>query len=206
MNALKVAMKKSAKVEPKSKAQSKSTVPVIQGDEMVTEAVAKVRNAIDTIKKEQAVLDNYGHIVREFFDEIQEKDGYAGKFRKSYKFSGDNETEVKVVRACKSLKINPNDIPVIQKLLNKKEFKMLLQEKSSVSLKEEIFSDETLANELMTLMGDDPETQAENFAKFFNTTERLQIKPDYDRNIFTLSKNKYNTLSVFVKLQKPGIQ
>lgn len=205
MSALAKALKKSAKADT-TKKKTSSTMPIIVGDETQTAAVAQVRKALDTIKKQEAILDEYGSIVREFFEETQKADGHAGKFRKSYKFSGDNDTEVKVVRPCRSLKINYGDLESIQEILTEAEFDLLFEEKSVTKLRKEVFDDDDLTNELLARMGDTDEEQADNLAKFFETTESLTIKKDYDKNIFNLTKKAFHALGVYVKLIKPGIQ
>jgi len=199
-------VKKTTKSTTKTVAK-KSGVPVIDiTDEVQAEAIDKVREAITNKKKAEADLLQYGDIVIDLFLETKEEEARKMNFRKSFKFNGATK-QVMVKHANKSLKINYDDLEIIQGILTEAEFNMLLEETAQVFVKPEVLlPDSPLAEKLMGFLGKDEEEQAENFALFFDSKTGLKIKPDFDRNIFQLAAKAYNSLKVYVKMISPGLQ
>jgi len=205
MNLLDQAKKASKTTKPT--VAKKAGVPTLQcPDDETRTAVDNVRNAITAKKKAEADLENYGEIVRDLFLETKETEARAGNFHKSFKFAGHEET-VMVKHANKALKINYDDVPQIKKILNDRDYELLLEETAQIFVKPEVLEpNSALGAKLLGMLGKTDDERNENFALFFDSKVGLKVKADYDRNIFRLGMKAFNALKVYVKLQSPGLQ
>lgn len=212
MNLLDRAKKDKTTTKPTAK---KTGVPVIEApDENVAEAVDKVRLAITAKKQAEAELLQYGDLVIDFFLTKKEEEARAMNFRKSFKINGreldeqnESKHQVMVKHANKALKINFDDLDTIQDILTEEEFKMLLEQKTALTVKSEVLiPNSALSAKLWKMLGDDDDERDENFGLFFEAKNSLAIKPDFDRNIFRLGMKAFNALAVYVKMIRPGLQ
>lgn len=199
-----------AKKKPVSNTPKKATgggVPTINDlADADKKAVDKVRQAITAKKKAEADLEQYGGFVIDLFLEQKESEARAGNFRKSFKFAGNKET-VMVKHSNRALKINYDDVPQIKKILSKSEFKMLLEEKTQMFVKDEVLeTDSKLGAKLWKMLGKNDDERDENFNMFFESKVGLTIKTDFDRNIFRLPMKAFNAIGVYIKLIKPALQ
>jgi hypothetical protein len=133
--------------------------------------------------------------ISKFASEIQDKDGFAGDYSKSYKL-GDLKYVTK-----NQYTINPGDEEVIKDLFGKN-FKKLIEEEFSITLKEEVISNEELQDEFIEIIGED------NFARFFDTNSKFKVKDDFDKNIYEVvkTKGKLEEVRAFIKQYKAALK
>lgn len=191
----------------KTKSAKKAGVPTFKvTSPEVKNAIDKVRNAITTGKKAKADLEQYGDIVVDFFLETKESEARSGNFRKSFRFDGHKETLL-VKHSNRALKINYDDEPEIRKILSGGKFETLLEETTQMTVKPEVLEPKSaLGAKLWKMLGKNDEDRDNNFALFFESKVSLQIKDDFDRNIFRLPVKIFNALKVYVKQIKPALQ
>ena len=182
--------------EKKSKARKKS-MPILDA------APKDVKDAVDTfvvrkrlMKEHKAEMDLAGDTIIDYAEGERDKDGFAGKFSKSYTLHGHTE-EIKFVTSNR-YSLNANDEEVLRELLGGK-FAELIEETFDVELKPEVLEDEELQAELMDLIGD-------KFSKFFTTKKTLRVADDFDRNIYLLNEDDVKNIRAFVKQYKPSLR
>lgn len=161
-------------------AAKKSSVPVItDAPADVTAAVKAYVKAVDSKKEAEAEMANQFTVVDEFVTKVQDEKAFKGSFSKSYKVQLDTGDTV-LYSSQNRFKINPEAEEDIKALLGDN-FGAMVQEKLTVTVKEEVFEDEALMKELGELLGD-------NFSKFFNSKMELKVKDNFDEKIFAVAK------------------
>jgi len=177
----------------------KTSVPILTNvpDEITKAAIdflAKNKKKKE-LETELAALNSQ---IAEYTQEIQDSRAFKGDFNNSYKIpAGDAEV---MVTTKNVFSINSEDESKIKKLFGK-QFDSLIKEKLEVVLKDEVFENENLQNELMELMDDD-------FSKFFNTFTTLKVQEDYDEKIYLFAKTQVNldNIRILIKPSKSAIK
>lgn len=177
----------------------KTSVPVLS--DVPAEITQAAKDFLEKNKKKkelEAELAALNSQIAEYTQGIQDTRAFAGEFNNSYKIpAGDSDV---MVTTKNVFSINAEDESKIKKLFGKK-FDSLIKEKLEVVLKDEVFQNENLQNELMELLGDD-------FSKFFNTFTTLKVQEDYDENVYLFAKTPeiLADIRVLVKPSKSAIK
>lgn len=192
----KKALNANATSEKKTKAKKK-TMPVLDN------APPEVKHAVDDfvkhkklMKEHKADMEAAGDVVIVYGEEHQDKEGFNGDFRKSYKVQGKKE-EVSFISSNR-YSLNSDDEEILRTLVEGK-FEELFEEIFDVELRPEILQDEKLQAEFMELIG-------EQFGKFFVTRKTLKVTDDFDKNVYKLNKKKLANLRAYVKQYKPSLR
>jgi hypothetical protein len=167
------ALKQTATSEPKG--QKKGKMPTLQATEEVAQAVDDYQEAKTASKMAEATLDHAGQTIVEFVRQVQDQEGFAGRYQGSYAVMG-HKHQAKVVFANK-FSINPEDDGELAAILGD-HYELLINKRFSVKLKEAVFADEVLQAELMELVGD-------RFADFFETRASLEVCDNFSQIIYT---------------------
>jgi hypothetical protein len=128
----------------------------------------------------------------------EQQDAYAvkGNFQKSFKVLGEKET-VTFVSSDKFSPIGEANIEGLKEVMGKK-FEELIIQKTTVLIKEEVLTDESLQEELMELIGD-------NFSKFFTASVVSVPVEDFDQKIYTMGP-RVAQVRQLVKQTKPALK
>ena len=181
----------------KKPAGKKSTMPVIEIDETVRGAVDSYVNAKAAEKTAKASMDVAGTVIIEHTREVQDKDGFAGKYNGSYQVKGNLHT-VKFI-STNRFSINPEDEPELRQLLGDA-FDELFVTDFKVTLKPEVFEDDNLQGQLMNLIG-------EHFGTFFDTVKSLKVCERFDELVYRRIKKKdMDALRTFCRQYKPSLR
>ena len=190
-------LKKTATVKEPAKAKSK--MPVLDAPEHVKEAVdeyidAKIRETVAKAEKEAAET-----VVLEFTGDVQDQDGYNGKFQTSYAVPGNKPgNQVKYISSNR-FTINGNDRDKLEEMLGD-QYPEMVQEDYSVKLRPEVFEKEELQSELMELVGG-------RFEEFFETVLSLKVKEDFNKNLYrAVNKDGLSELRTFCKPYKAALR
>jgi len=177
-NSFAAALKQTATTAaPKAK---KTSVPVLTDvPDEIKEAVDRYIQAADQEKIAAAEKEASGAQVIEYTRGVQDKDGFAGRFRHSYGVPGNSGKQVKFVSSNR-FSIDAADEERIQAMLGDA-FDQMIEKKVSVVLKDEVLASEALQEELMELIGD-------RFADFFTSKVALAVKEGFDQQVFNVVK------------------
>lgn len=182
----------------KKPASAKPTMPVIETDDTVREAVDSFVIAKEAEKTAKATKDVAGTVIIDHTKDVQDKDGFSGKFRNSYQVKGNIHT-VKFVSSNR-FSINPEDEPELRELLGDDAFEDLFEVKYTVSLKPEVFEDDEMQATLMDLIG-------EHFSDFFDTVKTMKVAEGFDQRIYNKIKPEdLETLRTFCRQYKPSLR
>jgi hypothetical protein len=180
--------------EPKPK---KDKMPVLEGPPEIMEAADNYMEAKTNLKMAQATLDQAGDQLIEFVRQVQDQEGFAGRFRNSWAVLG-HKHQAKVIFQNK-FSLNPDDADQLAEILGD-QFGNLIRETFSVKLKEQVFQDEELQNELMELLGD-------RWEDFFETTTKLEVCENFSQLIYqVLEPGQLAGLRTFARQYKPSIR
>ena len=196
-SAFKTALNKTAK-PAKPAAKKAKALNLVSVSDDVRDAVDNFVAAAKAEKQAKAEKAFNEAAIIDAVKEQQDKDGFTNNFRKSYDVQGNSESVKFVSKNAAS--ISAEDADEIKKRL-KKNYDYLIEEKTSVTLKAEIFADEKKQEELMEMLGD-------SFAEFFDVETKLKIAADYDKNIYSIVKDQdeLETVRTFIKPYKPAIR
>jgi hypothetical protein len=180
--------------EPKVK---KSKMPTLDTPAEVAQAVDDYQEAKTTAKMAEAAMNAAGEIIMEFVRQVQDQDGFAGRFSGSYAVMG-HRHQAKVVYANK-FSINPEDEGELTAILGE-HFDSLIEKKFSVKLKDQVFTDPTLQAELMDLVG-------ARFPDFFETTVNLGVCDNFNQLIYqVVEPEQMGQFRTFARQYKPSIR
>jgi hypothetical protein len=190
-------LKKTATV--KEPAKTKSKMPVLDAPEHVRQAVdeyidAKTKEVVAKAEKEAAET-----VVLQFTGDVQDEDGYKGKFQTSYAVPGNKPgNQVKYISSNR-FSINGNDKDKLEEMLGD-QYPEMVQEEYTVKLRLEVFEKEELQAELMELVGD-------RFEEFFETILSLKVKEDFNKNLYrVVDKGGLPELRTFCKPYKAALR
>jgi len=196
MNSFAKAMSQTKVAKPKAAAK-KEMAKLYPKDDHIKHQIDAYQKAKKEKKKAEAVMDNAGADILEFAGEKQDIDGYAGNFRNAYQIDG-FVNSVKYVSSNR-FSINATDVDQLHELFDES-FGELIEENYDVSLKDEVFKNQELQDELMALVG-------ERFADFFETKVTVKVKPDFDKNIYkVVDKDTLPTARTFCRPYKPSLR
>ena len=189
---------KQTKVD-KPKAKSKTTMPVLDAPKNIKEQVDKILEAKKAEKAAKGVIKLAGTEIIEWVQPHQDKDGYSGKYRKSYAIPGTNENQVKYL-ASNRFTINSDDEESIRESLGDK-YDEMMEKETVITMKQEVFDDEEMQKVLMERMGD-------LFSDYFESAEKLKVKEDFDRMLYNAVKDKevLKDLRILCKQYTPSLK
>ncbi len=179
---------------------SKSSMPIIDiKDTAVASSIADFIEAQVAEKTAKADKEFAGAEIISHVRAIQDEKALNGSFAKSYQVKS-SEGNVKFVTADK-FSVNSADEDKIKNVLGKS-FDNLMEEKVTVTLKEEIFADEDKQEELMGLLGED------KFAEFFDVDTKLTTVKGFDQNVYGAVKTQkeLDEVRLYAKQNKPSIR
>ena len=146
--------------KPKTtKAKAKSKVPTLNTPKDIRGEVDKYIEAKQAEKMAKTAKEDAGEAIIGYVQPHQDKEGYSGMFRHSYAVPGNNGT-VKFVSSNR-FSINAEDSEPLMELLGDS-FDDMIERTFEVTLKPEVFLDDELKAELMSLVGS-------QFGTFFDT-------------------------------------
>ena len=177
----------------------KTTVPVLENvPANITQASSDFIAKMKQKKQLEADLAALNSEIAEYTQGVQDDRAFKGDFNNSYKIPVGEE--FLMVTTKNVFKINPEDEDKIRKMFGDK-FPEFIKEKLEVVLKEEVFQNEALQNELMELLGD-------SFSKFFNTFTSLKVQDDYDEKVYSFAKTakKLADIRVLVEPSKAALK
>jgi len=187
---------KKTTVEKKTTAK-KSGTPELTVPDHVKAAIDRYNVAKEKMNQGKAEMTNEEPVIIDHVKAEQDKEAYAGNFKKSYKIEG-NKSKITFVTANK-FSINPADVEEIKDILGDS-YDNLIEEKPNVTLKETVLQSAELQEKLISLVG-------EHFAEFFETTVTVKVKEDFDKNIYNhVDKDTLDALRIFVKQNKPSLR
>ena len=184
---------------------TEATKPKKGAAPIITNAPAEVKAAIDeyvdaetTIKKCKAIKEVAGPIVFDFFRQIQDKDGFVGRFASTYAIVGNQATGK--VGNKNAYTISVADEGQIAGVLGLENFRRMIVNKPTVTLKAEVFENEAISDKLMGLLGD-------SFPEFFETKVALAVCEDFNKLVYTVLKPEaLENLRVFMRQYNPSIR
>lgn len=190
----------------KQASTTKTTATKKKKEKVFTPVADDVKKAIDALqmakkakKEAEAEINFHGGIIIKALNEIQDSDGFKGKFQSSYDIKGDTET-AKFVATNKAT-VSLNDKESIEKLVGESGFAELFEERLTVSLKPEVLESDELQKEADSFL------TPERIAKFFNVVSSLAIAQDYVENVYKhVDESKLAQLRTLVKQAKPSIR
>ena len=190
------AVKKTAKTTTLAKGKSK--MQTLSPPDEVKEAVDKFIAAKQTEKTAKAQMDASETVINTWVRPVQDEGGIKGNYQKSYVIPGTNGDAVKYITQNK-FSINADDLPSIEQILGDK-FADLIDQSFSVKLKDEFFTDESLQEELMEMVG-------ERFNDFFETTTKASVKENFDSRIFqAVEPEQLPELRLFCRQYKASLR
>lgn len=192
----------SAPKEPASKKDKLQTiVPTKELQATVDEVVALKK----TLKETKAELEGREAEVIEFCKNYQDEEGFNGNFQKSYRVQGETEI-VTFVSSDKFSAFDPADVEPLKEALGKR-FSEFVAEKIQVTVKEEVFENESLQNELTEVFKNAyGESWQEHFGKFFRAEQKIVATKDFDKRIYALGRKIVEKIRPYVKQAKPSIK
>ena len=197
-NAFQNAINKNAKPAPKPKSKSTNKV-YLDVPKKVMDAVDAFQKAKKAKKEAEAEMSFNEAVIIEAVKPEQDKDGFNNDYKKSYNVKG-NQTDAKYVTQNRA-SISEEDEDEIRNMLGS-DYDFLIVENHTVQLKKEVFDSEKMQEELMSLLGE------ENFAKFFDTSKKLAVADDYDKNIYGVVKDQkeLDKVRTFVRPYKAAVR
>jgi hypothetical protein len=191
------ALKQTATAEPKK--SKKSAVPTLTNvPDEIKEAVDRYIEASDQVKIHAAEKDASGAQIIEFVRDVQDTDGFAGRFRHSYAVPGASGKQVKFVSSNR-FSIDSEDAERIAAILGES-FDEMVEQKPSVALKDDVMNDEALQEELMALIGD-------RFGDFFETKIKLAVKEGFDQQVYRVADpDSLPELRMLCRPYKPALR
>jgi len=181
--------------EPKT--APKKQMAKLYPDDTVKQEVDNYQKAKTKKKKAEAEMEASGTVILDFANKCQDTDGFAGDFKNAYQIEGFQES-VKYVSSNR-FSINSADVDQLREIFDEA-FDDLIQEDYEVSLKEEVFKNQDLQNELMSLVG-------ERFGDFFETKVTVKVKEDFDKNVYKhVSKEQLPVVRTFCRPYKASLR
>jgi hypothetical protein len=175
----------------------KDKMPVLEGPPEIMEAADNYIEAKTAMKMAEATLDQAGDALIGFVRQVQDQEGFAGRFRNSWAVLG-HRHQAKVIFSNR-FTLNSDDAEQLTEILGDN-YDHMVQAKYSVKLKEEVFTDESLQAELMEIIGD-------RFADFFETTTKLEVCENFSQLIYqVLQPDQLAALRTFARQYKPSIR
>ena len=190
------AVKDSDKVE-KVPAKKKATAAVITPSDEIRESVDELVSAKKSLSVAKADISALEPEIIEAARKVQENDALKGNFRKSYDVRGHNST-VKFVTANK-FSIVEDDVEDLKNVLGNDKFDEMVETNYTVKLKNEVFDNEELSDELMELLGD-------RFEDFFETVTHRKVCVDFDKKLYTLDPEVREDVKELAKQAKPALK
>ncbi len=185
--------------KPKTaKKKAKSQVANLETPKEIRDQVDRYIEAKKAEKIAKTEKDDAGEHIIGFVRPMQDREGYGGMFRHSYAVSGNNGNKVKFVSSNR-FSISAEDEDQLLEILGD-EFDTLIERNFDVMLKPEVFQDEGLKTDLMSLVG-------ARFGEFFDTKVSLKVREEFDRRVYgTVGEKDLPALRTFARPYKPSLR
>jgi len=183
-------------VEAKPKAK-KQEIPFLKIPQRIKDAVDAFQAAKKNKIQAEASMKEKEAVIIDFVREKQDLDGFANKYHNSYALKGE-EHEIKVIYANK-WSVNPESKGELKKLL-KRNYGTLIKESYSLNLKKEVFENEELQKDLLSLMGN-------RLKDFFESELILNVVENFSQEIYqVVDKNGLKLLRSLCQQSKPSLK
>lgn len=180
-----------------AKAKKKEMPKVKPDDQTIRKAVDDYKEADAIVKQGEAVREQAGDTIMLFIREVADEEAYKGNYHGSWAVLGDRHT-VKVVYANK-YSITPNDELELREILGE-HYDNLITESHTVKLRDEVFKDELLQNELMELLGD-------RWDDFFDTIVKYKVNDNFSQALYQfLEPDQLEHLRAYAKQNRPSLR
>lgn len=111
----------------------------------------------------------------------QNKQGFKGSFQGSFTVKDGTETAKFVSTDSFSVSQDPEVHSQLKELLGEETYGEVIREETSVTMKDDVFTDEAKQNEFIALMGD-------RFGDFFESTVTLKVKSGFQERVYGIAK------------------
>ena len=187
-----------AKTKPTTKAKKADASVLNHAPAEVKANIKTLVAAKKTMKKAKSEVAVAEKSIIDFGLQHKHSEAFDGRFKKSYKIAGDDDTQVTLVTANK-WSFAPADVGIIKEILGD-EAEEMLPTTYNVSIKPEVFTDDEKQAELMELLGD-------RWNEFFDTTASNKPCDDFDEKVYkVLDADELNDLNVYCKQSKPSVR
>jgi hypothetical protein len=185
---------KQVAAKPKAKKQE---IPFLKIPQRIKDAVDTFQSAKKNKIQAEATMKEKEAVIIDFVREKQDLDGFADKYHNSYALKGE-EHEIKVIYTNK-WSINPESKDELKRLL-KRNYNGLIKESYSLSLRKEVFEDEQLQKDLLSLIGD-------RFKDFFESKLVLNVVENFSQEIYQMvDKDGLKLLRSLCQQNKPSLK
>lgn len=187
---------KQTQKEPTAK-EKKTSVPILDTPPEMKEYVDRLIKGKKAKKVAEAEIAAAEGPLKAWVKETQDKDGFSGKYRTSYKIQGTEDTVTYVTQD--SYSIESSDQAQIEEILGDS-FGELIEAISTVTLKAEVLQNPELQARLIELVGDE-------FVTFFETITKLTTKSEFNKRIYQFVKpDQLMLLETFVRPKAASIR
>lgn len=178
-----------------TKEKSKSSVTVLQTPPEIKAHVDALIKAKKAVKIAEAEKEAEQEPIKDWVEKIQHEDGFAGKFKSSYKVQGSEDTVTYVSQ--NSYSINLEDRTQIEEILGEEGFMELIEEKNTVTVKPSVLEN---PEALLEVIGD-------RFVEFFESETKLVVREDFNSRVYRyVTPEKLQLLKTFIKRREASIR
>ena len=178
-----------------TKEKSKSSVTILETPPEIKAHVDALIKAKKAVKIAEAEKEAEQEPIKDWVGTIQDEDGFAGKFKASYKIQGSEDTVTYVSQ--NSYSINIEDRNQIEEILGEEGFAELIEEKNTVTVKPSILEN---PETLLEVVGD-------RFVEFFESETKLVVREDFNSRVYRyVTPEKLQLLKTFVKRKEASVR
>ena len=174
-------------IVPSSDTKKKDQLPIINLDDKLSAELKKFINQKTIMKNAEGEMRLAEEPIIRIALERMDTDALTADFHSSYEIKAVDGTKIKFITVDK-FNISQDNIKVLKEILGD-DYKKETVEKPTVTLKAEVFEDESLQKELVSLMGD-------KFVKFFNTSVKVELKSGFDERMYKIAKTKEKVMEI----------
>ena len=179
-----------------TKEKSKSSVTILETPPEIKAHVDALIKAKKAVKIAEAEKEAEQEPIKDWVGTIQDADGFAGKFKASYKIQGSEDTVTYVSQ--NSYSINIEDKEQIIEILGEEGFAELIDETNKLIVKASVVEN---PDHLLEVVG------AENFVEFFESETKLVVKEDFNSRVYRyVTPEKLQLLKTFVKRKEASVR
>lgn len=194
--------KKKTNVEEKPK---KKNTPII---DLPKELVANMKEFLDAKKQEKeskSIKTSAEASIIEFCRAELDKKAFEGNYSNSYDIkAGTEKDNIKIVKFISADAFSVSQDEEVHGQLQElfgEEYDKIIEEETSIKMKEEVFQDKKLQAKMVEAVGD-------NFDDFFETTSTYKVKKGLADRIHTLAKDqgKLDQIRTLITQKKPALK
>jgi hypothetical protein len=169
--------------------KKKDQLNVIELNKELSKELDKYVEAKTMMKTSEGEMRLAEQPILEACLERMDKDAFENNFNSSYELKTVNGKCIKFVTTDRfNLSQDEENVQVLKDLLGEN-FEKEVVKKPTVTLKADVFTDEKLKKELVSIMGD-------KFSKFFETTIKFSLKSGFDERMYNIAKNKNEIIQI----------